>query len=77
MKILICHNFYQSRGGEAETVFREKELLGEKGHSVILFSRDNKEINNYGLIQKINFFSDIVFSFAGNRLNWFIWKTPN
>jgi len=63
MKILICHNFYQSRGGEAQTVFRDKELLEKKGHSVILFSRDNEEINNYGLIQKIKLFFGIFFSF--------------
>ena len=63
MKILICHNFYQSRGGEAQTVFRDRELLEKKGHSVILFSRDNQEINNYGLIQKIKLFLGIFFSF--------------
>jgi glycosyltransferase involved in cell wall biosynthesis len=67
MKILICHNFYQSRGGEAETVFRDKKLLEKKGHSVTLFDRDNKEINNYGLIQKIKLFFDIFFSFKTYR----------
>lgn len=67
MKILICHNFYQSRGGEAQTVFREKESLEKKGHSVILFTRDNKEINNYGLIQKIRLFFGIFFSFTTCR----------
>ncbi len=67
MKILICHNFYQSKGGEAQTVFREKELLEKKGNSVILFTKDNKEINNYGLVQKIKFFFDIFFSFKTYR----------
>ena len=67
LKILICHNFYQSRGGEAQTVFRDKKLLEKKGHSVILFSRDNKEINNYGLIQKVKLFFDIPFSFTTCR----------
>jgi len=67
MKILICHNFYQSRGGEAQTVFREKESLEKKGHSVILFTRDNKEIHNYGLIQKIRLFFGIFFSFKTYR----------
>jgi hypothetical protein len=62
MKILICHNFYQNRGGEAQAVFREKALLEKKGHSTILFTRDNKEINNYSFLQRTFLLFNIFFS---------------
>jgi len=63
MKILICHNYYKYRGGESQTVLREKLLLESKGHKVILFTKDNKNIDNYNLIRKIIFFLNVVFSF--------------
>lgn len=44
--ILLVHNFYQQFGGE-DTVFKqEKQMLEENGHKVIVYTRDNKEINN-------------------------------
>jgi len=67
MKILLCHNFYQSRGGEAQAVLAEKELLEKKGHDVIFFSRDNKEINKYGFFQKIYLFFNSLFSLKTYR----------
>lgn len=62
MKILLCHNQYQNRGGEGQTVFKEKEVLESKGHRVILFSKDNQEINNYTFTQKARLLYEIVFS---------------
>ena len=62
MKILICHNYYQNKGGEGQTVFKEKELLESKRHRVILFSKDNQEINNYEFTQKARLCYEIVFS---------------
>ncbi|GAH13946.1 unnamed protein product, partial [marine sediment metagenome] len=32
MKILICHNYYQNKGGEAQAALKEKELLESKRH---------------------------------------------
>lgn len=37
MKILLCHNYYENRGGEARTVLKEKELLESKECEVIIF----------------------------------------
>lgn len=62
MRILICHNFYQIRGGEAQTVFREKVLLEKKGHGVILFTKDNKEIEDYPFSKKIILLFKTIFS---------------
>ncbi len=62
LKILICHNFYQSRGGEEETVFREKLLLEKKGHDVILFTKDNKEIAEYRFRKKLGLLFKTFFS---------------
>lgn len=67
MKILICHNFYQNRGGEAQTVLREKALLEKMGHSIILFTKDNREINNYSLVKKSLLLFNNFFSFKTYR----------
>lgn len=45
-KILMVHNFYQIGGGE-HTVFKnEVEMLREKGHEVIEYTRSNDELKN-------------------------------
>jgi len=62
MKILICHNFYQHRGGEEETVFREKELLEKKGHKVVFFTRNSREIESFHFFHKIIFLFEVFFS---------------
>lgn len=67
MKIMICHNYYKNRGGEGQTVLNEKELLESKGHKVILFTRDNKEIDRYNFFQKLKLFFNSIFSFSVYR----------
>lgn len=67
MKILICHNFYRYRGGEAQTVFREKALLEKRGHSVVLYTRDNREISDCSLLRKSLLFFNAFFSFKTYR----------
>lgn len=62
MKILICHNYYQNKGGEAQTALKEKELLESERHRVILFGKDNQEINNYTFAQKARLCYEMVFS---------------
>ncbi len=51
--VLIVHNYYQIPGGEDTVVSNEKRLLEEHGHKVILYSRDNKEINGFSMLQKL------------------------
>lgn len=62
LKILLCHNFYQQPGGERVDVLALKLLLEQKGHSVILYTEDNKDIEQYNVLQKIGFFPRTLFS---------------
>lgn len=52
-KILIVHNYYKLPGGEDTVVENEKKLLEMHGHSVVLYSRSNKEMENFSLLQKL------------------------
>jgi glycosyltransferase involved in cell wall biosynthesis len=45
MRILIAHNAYQLRGGEDMVVDAEIELLRSHGDEVVLYRRDNIDIN--------------------------------
>ncbi len=62
MKILLVHNQYQQVGGEQVVVEAQIRLLRENGHQVILYQRDNVEIKDYTLIQKIVFIFNTVYS---------------
>jgi glycosyltransferase involved in cell wall biosynthesis len=45
MKILLCHTFYQQRGGEDHSFEAEAALLQARGHSVVRFTMHNDEVN--------------------------------
>lgn len=53
MKILIVHNRYQIPGGEDQVAAQEAELLRAHGHNVITYYRDNSELKDFSLGQKI------------------------
>lgn len=53
MNILIVHNYYQIPGGEDTVVANEKKLLEDYGHKVILYSRDNSELNQMSFFRKL------------------------
>lgn len=67
MKILLIHNQYQIRGGEEHNVKQIKELLEEKGHSVILYMLDNLGINSFSFWQRLFLPLQILFSFKSYR----------
>jgi glycosyltransferase involved in cell wall biosynthesis len=46
MKILMCHNYYQQRGGEDTSFDAECQLLRDNGHQVITYTRHNDDIQN-------------------------------
>jgi glycosyltransferase involved in cell wall biosynthesis len=67
LKILIVHNYYRQAGGERAAVEAQQELLSSRGHDVILYSRDNGEIERYGVMQKLWFFVQTVSSTRTRR----------
>ncbi len=56
MKILLCHNYYKIRAGEAVVFDLEKELLEKNGNQVIVYTRDNKELDSFSLMEKLKSF---------------------
>ena len=50
MRILVCHNRYQLRGGEDSVCESEIELLREHGHDVQIFERSNADLNGVSKI---------------------------
>jgi len=67
MKMLLIHNRYRSRGGEDRNVEQIKELLEEKGHSIILYMLDNLEITGFPFWQKAVLPLEIIFSLKSYR----------
>lgn len=51
--VLIVHNYYQTPGGEDAVVENEKNMLKEKGHKVVLYTRNNNELNQMTKRQKL------------------------
>lgn len=51
--ILIVHNYYQIPGGEDTVVANEKKMLEGHGHKVILYSRNNSELNQMSRLRKL------------------------
>lgn len=44
LKVLLCHTYYQQRGGEDESFEAEGALLEAKGHEVVRFTRRNDDL---------------------------------
>ncbi len=50
MRILVAHNYYQLRGGEAEIFETEANLLESHGHHVLRYTVHNDAINQMGAL---------------------------
>ncbi len=48
LRVLMLHNFYQSRGGEDQVFRAEKTLLEDHGHEVITYTAHNDTIAGMG-----------------------------
>jgi hypothetical protein len=46
--VLLCHNYYQVRGGEDESFEAEAALLEGRGHRVVRFTMHNEAIEQMG-----------------------------
>lgn len=62
VKVLICHNYYQTMSGEDLVITNDIEILRKRGIEVVEYTRSNAEINDYGLYQRIRFFFDAFYS---------------
>ena len=51
MKILLCHNYYQQRGGEDLTFEAESQLLESRGHDVTRYTQHNDAVNEMGRLK--------------------------
>lgn len=52
IKILLIHNYYRYRGGEDRYVNILEHSLTGKGHTVIRYFSDSRDIGDFGLIRK-------------------------
>ncbi len=43
--VLVCHNYYQQRGGEDQSFEAEVSLLGSRGHDVVRYTVHNDDID--------------------------------
>ena len=66
-RVLIVHNYYQIPGGEDTVVSNEKEMLEENGHKVFMYTRHNYEIKKKGIIGKLLFPFETIYSFKTIR----------
>lgn len=65
MKILLVHNFYKFWGGE-DTYFESlARLLKEHGHTVIIYSKKNKDIKT--ILDKVKFALGMFWNFQTQR----------
>jgi glycosyltransferase involved in cell wall biosynthesis len=62
MRIVVVHSRYQQHGGEQTAVEAQVALLREHGHEVVLYARDNAEIERYDVWQRAALFPATVFS---------------
>ena len=60
--ILIVHNKYRIPGGEDVVAENEAALLKEHGHKVLCYTRDNREIAQYGSLRKALLSAGSIFS---------------
>ena len=65
-RVLLVHNFYQIGGGEHTVFENEKRLLLDHGHHVVVYTRDNAELNQ-SIWKKLLLPFTTVFSFRTYR----------
>lgn len=67
LNVLVIHNYYQIPGGEDTVVKNEITMLKKKGHNVILYSKNNSDLNDMGFLNKLRLVVDVVFNFSSYR----------
>lgn len=62
LNVLIVHNYYQIPGGEDTVVSNEMRMLSRYGHNIVLYTRNNSELKEMNLLQKVKIPFDTIFS---------------
>lgn len=63
MKVLICHNSYQSTSGEDIVISTDTRFLRERGVEVVEYRRSNVETDEFTLAQRFSLFPNAIYSF--------------
>jgi glycosyltransferase involved in cell wall biosynthesis len=53
LKVLFVHNHYQLRSGEAQVFEHDRQAAQLAGHELISYTRDNRELEDYGPLQRL------------------------
>jgi glycosyltransferase involved in cell wall biosynthesis len=67
MKILVCHNSYQSVSGEDIVIATDTQFLKRRGIEVVEYKRANVETDNFTLFQRLTVFPNAVYSLRTAR----------
>lgn len=62
MKILQVHNIFIGKTGEETVVEEERKILERNGHQVVQFVKDNSDLENFSLTQKIKMYGTLLSS---------------
>ena len=62
MKALLIHDFYRHYGGEDAAAMADKALLESNNQDVLLYARDNCEIRDFSLLEKLKLPIQTVYS---------------
>ena len=77
MNILLVHNYYRYPGGEDIVVANEKNMLEKHGHRVVLYTKNNKDIDTSSLFKKVRLALNSVFSYQTYRDIYTLIKKEN
>lgn len=67
MHILLAHGYYQIPGGEDEVFETRRDLLRARGHRVTEYVRHNREIADYGVLQKLTLAARTTWAWDSKR----------
>jgi glycosyltransferase involved in cell wall biosynthesis len=62
MRILLIHDFYQQFGGEDAAVLADKALLESHDQEVVSYTRENSEIRDFTLFDKLTLPAQAIYS---------------
>lgn len=62
MRILFCHNLFREIGGQNRFIQWEINELEKRGHEIILYAKDSRDIEQYSLLKKMLIPFECIYS---------------